>query len=53
MHPINELLRVAQKHFGANRVLVEVALRQTGREQFTLDEAKQIVKAFASKPITK
>lgn len=53
MHPINELLKVARKHFGANRVLVEVALRQTGRDQFTLDEAKQIVAEFASKKIAK
>lgn len=50
MYTIEELVAAA-KQIGYSKVLVEAALRarsrQTGRDKFTLKDAKWIVKRFA------
>lgn len=51
MYPISELVKAAQKVFGHSGALVETALKETGKTEFTLDEAKRIVAAFANRPI--
>ena len=51
MHEITELIRAAEKIFGRSPVLVEAALKATGRKTFTLDEAKLIVTTFAESEV--
>lgn len=52
MYTIKELVKAARQVFKVSPVLVEVALKSTGKLHFTLDEAKDIVSKFAKKPIT-
>lgn len=53
MYTIKELVRVAYKIFGVSGALVQVALEASGRKEFTLDEAKEIVEEFAKREIKK
>ena len=46
MYTIDELIKAARV-LGASPVLVEAALKSTGRSEFTLDEAKRLVEIFA------
>ncbi len=50
MYTIKELIKASDK-LGANPVLVEAALKETGRTKFELSEAKEIVAAFASREV--
>ena len=51
MYTIDELIRASRKIFGESPVLVEAALKLSGKKIFTLDEAKQIVAAFATREV--
>ena len=53
MYTIQELIRVARKVFDVNGALVEVALKQSGQTNFTLDEAKSIVDEFSKREVKK
>ena len=46
MYTIAELAQAAYEHFGTAPWAVAAALTQTGREEFTLEEAKLIVAEF-------
>lgn len=50
-YSIKELVQVARKLFKQSGALVAAALRLSGKNSFTLDEAKQIVKEFAERPV--
>lgn len=47
MYTLDELVQAARKIFGESPVLVEAALKITGKKSFTLDEAKKFVAQFA------
>ena len=51
MYTIAELIKASQKLFGLSGALVSVALRETGRDKFSLDEAKRIVAEFAKREV--
>lgn len=51
MYTIEELVQAARKIFDASPVLVEAALKLTGRTKFELSEAKEIVAAFANREV--
>ena len=46
MYTIEELVKAAKK-FGYNSALVEAALRTSGKTEFTVEEAQEIITAFA------
>ena len=50
MYTINELIK-ASKTLGYSPVLIEAALRSTGKKKFKLEEAKQIIKEFAEQKV--
>ena len=50
-YSIQELVQVAQKFFKQNGVLVEAALKGTGKKSFTIGEAKQIIREFAKREV--
>lgn len=50
MYTIEELINASDK-LGASPVLVEAALKSTGRKKFELSEAKEIVAAFAIREV--
>ena len=52
-YEINDFVKAAQKIFGYTGALVEAALKLAGKEKYTVEEAKQIVRAFANKPVTR
>ena len=51
MYSIKELISAAQKQFGLNPALVEAALKETGKTQFTFDEARAIVNEFSKREV--
>lgn len=51
MYTIQELINASRKIFDASPVLVEAALKLTGRTKFELSEAKEIVAAFANREV--
>ena len=51
MYTIEELVAVAKKEFGYSNFLVHAALTQAGKKKFTLEEAHEIVDAFANKEV--
>ena len=51
MYGIKDLVSVAQKNFGVSGALVEAALKETGKEFFTLDEAREIVEKFSKREV--
>lgn len=53
MYTIEELVRAAQVQFGLSPVLVEAALRATGKTEFTLEDARRITEQFALKVVEK
>ncbi len=44
-----EQLSEGYKAFGTTRAIVDCALKLTGKESFTMDEAKKIVETFRKK----
>ncbi len=44
-----EQLSEGYKAFGTTRAIVDCALRLTGKESFTMDEARKIVEIFRKK----
>lgn len=52
MYTLDELIH-ASKKLNASPVLVEAALKSTGRTEFTLDEAKRLVEIFANLEVKK
>lgn len=46
MYTIAELVKAAKK-FGYSGALVEAALRLSGKTEFTIEEAQEIIRAFA------
>jgi len=51
MYTIKELVAVARKQFGRSPVLVEAALKTSGKKKFTLEEAQTIIEAFATQEV--
>ena len=51
MYTIEELVRGARQIFKQSPALVSAALKETGKEKFTLKRAKAIVKAFAEREV--
>lgn len=51
MYTISEFTKAAQKLFGLSGALVKTALKETGRDKFSIDEAKLIVEAFANREV--
>ncbi len=51
MYTIDELVKAAQKVFNHSGTLVAAALKETGITEFSLDEAKEIVEAFAKREV--
>ncbi len=52
-YPVAEIVKASKKLFGYTGALVETALKETGKQEFTLAEAELIVKKFAVRPIKK
>lgn len=52
MYTLTELVKAAHK-LGYSGALVSVALKETGREEFTFEEAKKIVEKFAKRAVKK
>lgn len=50
MYKLDELVKAAGK-FGASPVLVEAALKLSGKKIFTFAEAQKIVAAFAKREV--
>lgn len=53
MYTIEELTRAAKVQFGLKPALVEAALRATGKEKFTLDEARTVIEKFSLQEVKK
>lgn len=51
MYTIDELVKAAWKVFNHSGALVAAALQETGIKEFSLDEAKEIVEAFAKREV--
>lgn len=51
MYTIDELVKAAWKVFNHSGALVAAALEETGITEFSLDEAKEIVEAFAQREV--
>lgn len=52
MYTIAELVAAAEKEFGYSRALVDAALKATGRTEFFLEEAREIISDFANQEVT-
>ena len=50
MYTIAELVKAA-RNLGYSPLLVEAALKRTGKKKFELDEALAIIKEFAEKKV--
>ena len=50
MYTIEEMVKAA-KTLGYSGALVAAALRLSGKETFTMEEAKKIIKAFAKSEV--
>lgn len=50
-YSISDLAQAHKVQFGCGRELVEAALRVSGKEEYTLAEAKEIVKKFCKKEV--
>ena len=53
MYTIKELSSASKKFFGVSGALVAAALKETGKETFTLEEAKKIIEEFANREVKK
>lgn len=53
VYSAEELAAAHHKQFSCRKELVMAALRQAGKSQYTLAEAKEIVEAFRKKPVKK
>lgn len=51
MYTINELVKAAHI-LGYPGALISVALKETGRDKFELEEAKKIISDFANRVVT-
>ena len=51
-YSIADFVKAARKLFGYSNALVKTALDMAGKERYAVEEAKQIVTAFANKPVT-
>lgn len=51
MYTIDELVKASWKIFQYSGALVAAALQETGIKEFSLDEAKEIVEAFAKREV--
>ena len=50
MYTIEELIKAARQ-LGYSPVLVEAALRWSGKKKFTLEEAQELIKNFAEEEV--
>ena len=48
---IEELAEAAKTAFGTHRVIVLAALKDAGKEAYTMEEAEKIVKTFKTKEV--
>lgn len=53
MYTISELVAAARKLFGKSPALVEAALKFSGKSEYTLEEAAQIVENFSRREVKK
>lgn len=51
MYTIDELVKAAWKIFKCSGALVAAALQSTGRTEFTLEDAQEIVEEFAQREV--
>lgn len=51
-YSIADFTKAAKKLFGHSTALVKTALQMAGKDKYAVEEAKQIVEAFANKPVT-
>ena len=51
-YPTADFVKASQNLFGYSNALVKTALDMAGKERYAVEEAKQIVTAFANKPVT-
>lgn len=50
-YTVAEFARASEKVFGVSQDIVTAALRMAGKQAATVEEAKKIVKEFASKEV--
>ena len=53
MYTVTELVAAARKQFGYSPALVEAALKSSGKKNFTLEEAQEIIEEFANQVVKK
>lgn len=51
VYSVNDFVRAARQVFGAAPECVRVALRKDGKESYTADDAKSIVKKFLKREV--
>ena len=51
VYAVSQLAEVSGRLFGTNEVIVKAALKMSGKETFTEDEAVRIVNAFRKKEV--